>query len=100
VQSALPALYVAFASYGWFDFINTNHDGLANVGLFLITFPVTIVVLIVGGLMGRSSMLMPSGYGYLGDHALYYAPAVAVTAFLWWLVGRAIDRRLSRTPRA
>ena len=95
-QIALPALYVTFAIYGWIDFVNTNHDGLANVGLFLITFPVTIVLLVVGGMMGRSEILMPDGFGYLGDHALYYFPAVAVTAFLWWLIGRAIDRMLAR----
>jgi hypothetical protein len=88
----LPGLYIAFAIYGWIDFAATNHDGLANVGLFLITAPVTLVDLVVGSMMGRSSVLMPHGHGYLGDHALYYVPAVAVTACLWWLIGRAIDR--------
>ena len=33
-QVILPALYLAFATYGWIDFVNTNHDGLANLGLF------------------------------------------------------------------
>jgi hypothetical protein len=96
VQLALPALYVAFAVYGWVDFVHTNPDGLANVGLFLITLPVTLVCLVLGSFMGQTSMPMPSGHGYLGDHALYYAPAVAVTASLCWLVGRAIDRTLAR----
>jgi hypothetical protein len=92
----LPALYLAFAVYGWIDFAHTNRDGLANVGLFLITAPVTILVLIVDGLAGRPSFSMPHGHGYLGDHALYYVPAVAVIALsLWWL-GRSIDRRIER----
>ena len=95
-QLALPGLYVAFAIYAWLDFVNTNHDGLANVGLFLVTLPATIVFLIVGSSMGRSSMPMPSGHGYLGDHALYYFPEVVVTAALWWLMGRLIDRGLAR----
>jgi hypothetical protein len=95
-QIVLPASYIAFAIYAWFDFTNTNHDGLANVGLILVTLPVTAVVLSAGSLMGQESMPMPSGHGYVGDHALYYFPAVAVTAILWWLIGRLIDRWLVR----
>jgi hypothetical protein len=54
------------------------------------------LVLIVDGLAGRPSFSMPHGHGYLGDHALYYVPAVAVIALsLWWL-GRSIDRRIER----
>lgn len=97
-QIALPALYTAFAIYAWVDFINTNPDGLANIGLFVVTAPVTIAALIVGGLIGRSSMLMPQGHGYIGDHALYYIPAVAMTAILWWVIGRGLDRMLAGEP--
>lgn len=95
-QLALPVLYVAFAIYAWFDFVNTNHDGLANVGLFLVTLPVTIIVMIAGSSRGQASMPMPTGHGYLGDHALYYFPAVVVTAALWWMIGRIIDRVFAR----
>jgi hypothetical protein len=92
----LPALYLAFALYGWIDFARTNHDGLANIGLMLITLPVTLLGLLLGSLMGQSAfVLLPDGFGYLGDHAIYYVPAVAVTALLWWWIGRAIDRRLA-----
>lgn len=91
---AVPLAYLAFAIYAWVDFTRLAHDGLSNVGLFVVTLPVTLVILLVGSLLGRSSMMMPSGHGYLGDHALYYVPAVAVTALLLWWIGRAIDRRL------
>ena len=99
-QIALPAVYIAFAIYGWIDFINTNHDGLANIGLFVITAPVTIIGLIVGALIGRSNMLMPHGFGYIGDHALYFFPAAAVTAVIWWFIGRGFDRLLAGKPTA
>jgi hypothetical protein len=90
----LPGLYLAFALYAWIDFTRINHDGLANVGLFLVTAPVTAVGLLIGWIIGRKSfVLLPDGFGYLGDHALYYVPAVAVTAALVWLLGRKIDRR-------
>jgi len=95
VQLVAPTLYVAFAVYGWVDFVHTNHDGLANVGLFLITLPVSMLCLAVGSLTGQTGMPMPQGHGYIGDHALYYVPAVAVTASLFWLVGRAVDRALA-----
>ena len=92
VSVILTTAYLAFALYAWIDFTHTNHDGLANVGLFLVTLPVTLVDLMVGAMLGRSGILMPSGYGYIGDHALYYGPAVAVTALLLFLIGRRIDR--------
>lgn len=60
----LSGPYAVFALYGSVDFVNTNHDGLANVGLFLITLPVTLVGLAaVGSAMGRASFPMPSGHG-------------------------------------
>ena len=93
-------IYLAFAIYGWIDFARTNHDGLANVGLFLITAPVATVDLVVSSLVGQSGVLMPEGHGYLGDHALYYVPAVAVTALLLWLLARALERALGRTSRS
>jgi hypothetical protein len=93
----LPGLYLAFALYAWIDFTRTNHDGLANIGLMLITLPVTLIGLLVSSLLGHSSfILLPSGHGYLGDHALYYAPAVAITASGLWWIGRTIDRMLAR----
>ena len=90
----LPGLYLALALYVWIDFTRIAHDGLANLGLMAITFPVTLIGLLIGSLMGRSSfVLMPTGFGYLGNHAIYYVPAVALTALLFWWLGRVIDRR-------
>ena len=90
----LPGLYLALALYIWIDFTRTAHDGLANLGLMAITLPVTLAGLLLGSLMGESSfILIPDGFGYLTSHALYYVPAVAITALLLWLLGRAIDRR-------
>ena len=91
----LPGLYIAFAVYAWVDFTRTNHDGLANVGLFLVTLPVTVVDLALSAALSKTSILIPDGHGYLGNHALYYVPAVMVTAALFWWIGRAIDRRLA-----
>ncbi len=65
----LPGLYLALALYIWIDFAATAHDGLANLGLMVITLPVTFAGLLLG------------------------SPAVAITALLLWLLGRAIDRR-------
>lgn len=90
----VPAAYLVLAIYMWIDFTRIAHDGLANVGLFAVTLPATVIMLIVGGMLGRTAMMLPSGYGYLADTVLYYVPAVALTAALLWWVARAIDRRL------
>ncbi len=90
----LPGLYLALALYVWIDFTRIARDGLANVGLFLVTAPVTAVGLLIDWIIGSKRFaLLPDGFGYLGNHALYYVPAVAVTAALLWLLGRKIDRR-------
>ncbi len=90
----LPGLYLLLALYAWIDFATASRDGLANVGLFLTTLPVAAVGLAIDAASGSSGFsLLPDGFGYLGNHAIYYAPAVALTAALWWLLGRAIDRR-------
>jgi hypothetical protein len=91
----LPGLYLAFALYVWVDFTRTARDGLANLGLVLATAPVALVGLVLSWLAGSSRfILLPTRPGYLAAHAIYYVPAVALTALLAWWIGRAIDRRL------
>jgi hypothetical protein len=90
----LPGIYLLFAAYIWWDFTRIAHDGLANMGLMLATAPVAIVGLIIDAIVGSKSFsLLPTGNGYLTDHALYYVPAAGVTGLLFWWIGRAIDRR-------
>ena len=63
----VPTLYLALAAYAWIDFIRTNPDGLANVGLMAVTLPITLFGLLLTELMGRGSfVLLPSGFGYQG----------------------------------
>lgn len=90
----LPGLYLLFALYVWVDFAFAARDGLANVGLFLVTAPVTALGLLIDAIRGSKDFsLLPSGLGYLGNHAVYYLPAVLVTAWLLYRLGRRIDRR-------
>ncbi len=89
----LPAAYLALALGVWIDFVNTNPDGLANLGLMLVVLPVTVAGLFIGWLADHESfILLPDGLGYFGDHALFYAPSVALIALALWLLGRWIDR--------
>lgn len=91
------AVYLLIAVTGWIDFARTNHDGLADVGLYLLTAPVALLeLLLVGSGRGR---LTPEGHGYLADLALYYVPAVAVTATLIWGAVRLAVRLWTRTSR-
>ena len=89
--------YLALAIYAWVDFTRTNHDGLANVGLFLVTAPVAIIDAIMSA-NGWGS-LQPHGHGYLTDHALYYVPAVAVTALLLGAIAAGIRRAVRRSNK-
>ena len=89
----LPAAYLAVAVLAWVDFVLAPPDGLANVGLMLVTLPVTLLGLLIDAALGSTDfVLMPDRFGYLGDHAAYYWPSVAAIA---WVLHR-IGRRLSR----
>ena len=90
----LPGLYLALAVYVWVDFALAARDGLANAGLFAVTLPVTLVGLAIDAAIGSKSFsVLPDAGSYVVSHALYYVPAVAITAALFWLLGRKIDRR-------
>jgi hypothetical protein len=89
----VPAGYLALALYAWVDFVLTNPDGLANVGLYLVTLPVALIGLALTEVIGSGSfILQPSGFGYYGDHALYYWPSVIVTTALLYWVTAALTR--------
>jgi hypothetical protein len=91
---ALPLVYLAFAAWIWFDFARTNPDGLANIGLMFAVLPITVLGLVLGWAVGESSfVLLPDGFGYYGNHALFYVPSVLLIAVALWYLGRRIDRR-------
>jgi hypothetical protein len=83
----VPALYLGLATYVWLDFMNTPPDGLANVGLMIVTLPITLIGLLLTWALGRTAfVLLPTSLGYYGDHALYYWPSVGLIALAtYWL---------------
>ncbi len=92
----LPGVYLAFALYAWMDFMRLPKDGLANIGLMLVTLPVTVVGLILSWALGSTKfVLLPNGFGYYGDHAIYYWPSVLITALLLYRLAVGV-RRLMR----
>ena len=90
----VPTRYQTLAAYAWIEFIRTNPDGLANVGLMAVTLPVTLFGLLLTELMGGGSfVLLPSGFGYQGNHAIAYWPGVLATAGMLYVVTAALTRR-------
>ena len=85
----ISAIYLAGGLAVWISFIRTNHDGLANVGLILYVFPISLLGLAAGWLTGRTEfLLIPDRFGYLGDHAVFFFPSLfAVAALIGWVVG-------------
>ena len=83
----VPGSYLAVAAYVWLDFVNTPPDGLANVGLMIVTLPVTLIGLLLTWALGRTVfVLLPTSLGYYGDHALYYWPSVGlIAAAMYWV---------------
>ncbi len=88
----LPGLYLVVAVAAWVDFLWRPPDGLANLGLMVVTLPVTVLGLVASEIRGGGRfVLLPDAFGYYADHALYYWPSVGVTALLLFWIGRAVS---------
>jgi hypothetical protein len=92
------AIYLAGGLAVWISFVRTNHDGLANVGLILYVFPVSLLGLAAGWLSGTTEfLLIPDRFGYYGDHAVFFFPSLfAVAALIAWVV--TVVQRIIRRP--
>lgn len=91
-QLWLPAPYCLIALFAWMDFVKRPPDGLANLGLVLIVFPYTMLDDALGSWLNvRESVLMPSGHGYIRDHAIFFGGGVLFVTLLLFLAGTIID---------
>jgi hypothetical protein len=89
----LPLAYALLAALTFWEFLNTNPDGLANVGLVIMVLPVTLLGLLLGWLIGAHEfLLIPDRFGYYWDHAAFFIPSAVLVAALFWRFGLAIDR--------
>lgn len=89
----LPAVYLAVALLAWLDFVRTNPDGLANIGLMLVTLPATLLGLLLTWMSGGTEfVLIPSRLGYYTAHAVYFWPAALATALLLYWLGGAFGK--------
>jgi membrane protein implicated in regulation of membrane protease activity len=92
----LPGL----ALYAWIDFTRTAHDGLADLGLMLVTLPVTAVGLLLTWALGKPGfVLLPSGVEYYTADAVYFWPLALLTAALLYSVCSALGWRWRRVGR-
>ena len=92
LKFVVPALYLALAVWAWVDFLWRPPDGLAKVGLMVVTIPVTVLGLLLTELRGGGRfVLLPEGFGYYADHALYYWPSVRLITLLLYAIARAFS---------
>jgi hypothetical protein len=89
----LPAIYGILALGAWIDFARLPPDGLANLGLWLVVFPIAVLdIALRPKADGGTSIFMPEGFGYYGNHAIFFSISVGVIATCLFLIGRWIDR--------
>lgn len=93
----LPLIYCGIALGSWVDFARLPPGGLSNLGLWLTVFPVAALdILLRPADKPGSSIFMPDGYGYYGDHAIFFTISAAIIAAILFVIGALIDRRLNR----
>jgi hypothetical protein len=89
----LPLAYLLLAAMTFWQFLETNPDGLANVGLVIMVLPVTLLGMLLGWLIGAHEfLLIPDRFGYYWDHVVFFIPSALLVALLLWRFGLAIDR--------
>jgi hypothetical protein len=81
----VPALYIGGATGLWLKIARTNPDGLANVWLIVYTLPVFVSARF---LLQREFPFVPGCY--YEAHALYFWASVALLAFAFFLLFRAL----------
>lgn len=101
VRLILPIVYLAVALGAWIDFSHLPPDGLASLGLWLVVFPIALLdVALRPADAPGSSVFMPHGHGYYGDHAIFFSVSVFIISILLYALGAAIDRLVRKTPPA
>ncbi len=97
----LPAVYCAVALGAWLDFARLPPDGLASIGLWLVVFPIAVLDIALRPTDAPgSSVFMPNGNGYYGDHAIFFSVSVFIVALVLFALGAAIDRYLAKRSPA
>jgi hypothetical protein len=97
----LPLAYALLAAFTFWEFVHTNPDGLANVGLVVMVLPVTLVGLLIKWLFGIPEFpLIPDWFGYYWDHAVFFIPSALLITTLLWRFGLAIDRAVAARQRS
>lgn len=92
----LPGVYSAIAGLAWWDFSRLPPDGLANLGLMAVVFPVSVLdIMLRPSSAPGTSVFMPSGLGYYTGHAVFFATSVAIMAAALGALGAWLDRRRS-----
>jgi len=105
----LPTTYLLICLGVWISFTFTNHDGLANFGLALMTLPLSAIERAIAYQIYGSfdqlpfwkPLLMRLGLpsGYLLDHAYWFIPLASLQTFFLFIVGRWFEKFKNRKKR-
>jgi hypothetical protein len=100
LRMILPIVYCVIAVGAWVDFARLPPDGLASLGLWLVVFPIALLdIALRPSNAPGSSVFMPDGHGYYGNHAIFFTASVFIIALLLYALGAAMDRQLAKLPR-
>jgi hypothetical protein len=92
----LPAIYLLIALLAWADFMRLPPDGLANIGLMIVIFPVMLLDLYLSPKGDvDNSVLVPDKWGYYVDYSIFFWVSVCILGIALYLLGRLIDRMIS-----
>ena len=99
LRLVLPMVYCVAALGARIDFARLPPDGLASLGLWMVHFPIALLdIALRPADASGCSVFMADGYGYYGNHAIFFSVSVLIIALLLYALGAAIDRRRAKLP--
>lgn len=87
----IPLAYFLLGLVIWGGFMSAPPDGLANFGVALYVFPITIATRMMGL---DFPPFAPASLGYYGRHTAFYFPSlIIITAFIYLAAAKIFRKK-------
>ena len=88
----IPSIYLVIGILVWLQFLGSPPDGLANIGIVLYVFPMTMLGFLIFG----KTLPFFSGSYYVSQSKFFFISLITITALIYFICS-LISKIASRT---